>query len=128
MVRIITSLAAVALLATPLVSSAEAPAKEAGVEQVYLKNCKNCHGTDGKAQTKMGKKHEIDSFADAAWQARHTDAEIREAIANGVKDTKMKAYGKKLSAEQIDALVGYVRAFNPGAAAAPEKAAAPAPK
>lgn len=128
MVRIITSLAAVALLATPLFSSAEAPAKDAGVEKVYLKSCKNCHGVDGKADTKMGKKHEIDSFTDAAWQSRHTDDEIREAITNGVKDTKMKAYGKKLSAEQIDALVTYVRGFNPGGGAAPEKAAAPSPK
>lgn len=129
MVRIITSFAAVALLAMPLVSHAQAPAKDAGIEKVYLKSCKNCHGVDGKAQTKMGKKHEIDSFTDAAWQSRHSDDEIREAITNGVKDTKMKAYGTKLSAEQISALVQYVRAFGGGASAqAPEKAAAPAPK
>jgi len=115
MTRIVTSLLATVLLAAPL-GAAAAPA-DAEVEQVYLKNCKNCHGADGKAETKMGKKHDIDSFADPAWQARHSDEKIRDAIANGVKDTKMKAYGKKLSPEQIDALVRYVRAFGGGQAA-----------
>lgn len=115
MTRIATSLLATVLLAAPL-GAAAAPAT-ADVEQVYAKNCKNCHGADGKAETKMGKKHEIDSFADAAWQGRHSDEKIRDAIANGKEGTKMKAYGKKLSAEQIDALVQYVRKFSPTQAA-----------
>jgi len=113
MIRVIL---AAALLAAPLAASAaDAPAAAPTIDakQLYDKNCKNCHGADGKAQTKMGKKYEIDSFADADWQAKHSDEKIREVIANGKPKTKMKAYKSKLSAEQIDALVKYVRTFNP---------------
>ncbi len=110
MVRVIPSVIAAALLALPVAASAaDAPT----TEQLYNKHCKNCHGSDGKAETKMGKKHEIDSFADAEWQAKHSDDKIRDVIANGKPKTKMKAYKSKLSAEQIDALVKHVRSFNP---------------
>ncbi len=123
MVRRIPSILAAALLASPLAAGAADKAAASDVEQVYLKKCKNCHGADGKAETKMGKKHEIDSFADAAWQGRHADDEIRDAITNGVPDTKMKAYKGKLTPEQIDALVGYVRGFHPDKAEKPAPAA-----
>jgi mono/diheme cytochrome c family protein len=110
MIRVIPSIVAAALLALPLAASAaDAPT----TQQLYDKHCKNCHGSDGKAQTKMGKKHEIDSFADAEWQAKHSDEKIRDVIANGKPKTKMKAYKSKLTAEQIDALVKHVRTFNP---------------
>jgi mono/diheme cytochrome c family protein len=109
MIRVIPSLLAAALLAAPVAATAA----EVDVQQLYNKHCKNCHGADGKAETKMGKKHEIDSFADAEWQAKHSDEKIRDVIANGKPKTKMKAYKTKLSAEQIDALTKYVRTFNP---------------
>lgn len=98
-----------ALLAAPLAAGAE----EIDAEKLYLKHCKNCHGADGKAETKMGKKHDIDSFADAGWQQRHSDEKIRTAIASGKEGTKMKAYEKKLSPAEIDALVKFVRTFDP---------------
>lgn len=106
------------LLAIPAGASADA-----ATDKIYDKSCKNCHGADGKAQTKMGKKHEIDSFADAAWQAKHSDDELRDAITNGVPKTKMKAYKDKLTAEQITALVAKVRSFAPatGETRSPEK-------
>jgi len=87
------------------------------VEKVYGKLCKSCHGADGKAQTKMGKKHDIDDFTSASWQAKHDDAKIRGAILDGVPETKMKAYRKKITEAQADALVAYVRAFGKAAKA-----------
>ncbi|NTX09373.1 cytochrome c [Myxococcus sp. CA051A] len=80
------------------------------VADVWKAKCKSCHGDDGKAQTKMGKKESIVDMSQAAWQAAESDADIRQAIADGSpRNTKMKAFKDKLTAAQIDALVGYIR-------------------
>ena len=77
---------------------------------VWKAKCKSCHGEDGKAQTKMGQKESIDDFTSAAWQEHESDDEIREVIREGSsKNKKMKSYKDKLTAEQIDGLVRYIR-------------------
>lgn len=83
------------------------------VEEVYRAKCKSCHGDDGKGKTKHGIKHKAPDMSSAEWQKKHDDAEILDAITNGSKEpgSKMKAYKDKLSAEEIEALVGYVRKF-----------------
>ncbi len=93
-----------------------AGATDPAIKALFNKKCAMCHGEDGKAQTKMGQKHKIDSFVDAAWQAKESDEEIRKAISDGVPDTKMKAWKSKLSAAEIDGLAKYVRTFNPAPA------------
>jgi len=82
----------------------------------YKAKCSSCHGQDGKGQTKMGKKLNIKDLTAAAVQDALTDESIIKQITDGVKDEKtgkdrMPALGKKLSAEQIKALVPIVRAF-----------------
>ncbi|MCP3164895.1 c-type cytochrome [Myxococcus qinghaiensis] len=80
------------------------------VVDVWKAKCKSCHGDDGKAQTKMGQKESIVDMSQVAWQAAESDADIRQAIADGSpRNTKMKAFKDKLTAAQIDALVGYIR-------------------
>ena len=77
--------------------------------QLYAKQCAPCHGKDGRAKTIKGKLKHARNLTDAEWQERVSDERIFNSITNG-KD-KMPAYGKKLSQEQIEALVTYVRAF-----------------
>ena len=75
-------------------------------------NCAQCHGPDGKAGTKMGKMLNAKDLTDPKVQAGFTDAQATEAIKNGVKQggkTTMKAFGGKLSDDEIKALVAYVR-------------------
>lgn len=75
-------------------------------------NCVQCHGKDGKADTKMGKTLNAKDLTDPKVQAAFTDAKAAESIKNGVKEngkTTMKAFGDKLSADEIKALVAYVR-------------------
>ena len=51
-------------------------------------------------------------LTDPKVQASFTDAQAADAIKNGIKEdgkTKMKAFGDKLSADEIKALVAYVR-------------------
>ena len=78
---------------------------------LFDQKCKFCHGEDGKGQTKKGKLVKAADFTGPRWQKLTTDDEIRKAITNGVPKTKMKAFKDKLTPEQIEALVKYVRAF-----------------
>ncbi len=98
-----------ALLIAGAVSARAAEAKEN-----WEKNCKQCHGEDGKGKTKMGEKLGIKDYTDAKVQGGMKDEEMVKAIKEGVKDgekTKMKAFGEKLSDDEIKALVKYVRDF-----------------
>ena len=75
-------------------------------------NCVQCHGKEGKADTKMGKTLNAKDLTDPKVQAEFSDAKAAESIKNGVKEngkTTMKAFGDKLSDADIKALVAYVR-------------------
>ncbi|HVZ63358.1 MAG TPA: cytochrome c [Lacunisphaera sp.] len=77
-------------------------------------NCASCHGSDGKAQTKTGKKLKIKDYTDAAVQAAMKDEDMIAAITNGVKvdgKEKMKSFKDELSADEIKDLVAYIRKF-----------------
>ena len=78
----------------------------------WANNCTQCHGPDGKANTKMGKTLSAKDLTDPKVQAEFTDAKATQSIKEGVKQngkTTMKAFGGKLSDDEIKALVAYVR-------------------
>ena len=75
-------------------------------------NCVQCHGKDGKADTKMGKQLNAKDLTDAKVQAAFSDAKATASIKNGVKEngkTTMTAFGGKLTDDEVKALVAYVR-------------------
>ena len=77
-------------------------------------NCAACQGKDGKGQTMMGRKLAIKDLTDAKVQAALTDDQATKDIKEGITDngqTKMKAFGDKLSDDDIKALVAHVRTF-----------------
>jgi mono/diheme cytochrome c family protein len=85
------------------------------VVEVWTAKCKSCHGADGRAQTPMGKKEAIVDMSQPAWQKAQTDADIREFIAEGSpRNKRMKAFKDKLTPEQIDSLVAYIRTLKKG--------------
>jgi cytochrome c6 len=90
-------------------------ARGADISENWEKDCRKCHGPDGKGDTKMGKKYEVKDYTDAAVQAAMKDEDMVKAIKEGIKDKegkdRMKAYGETLTADQVKALVAYVRAF-----------------
>jgi cytochrome c6 len=84
--------------------------------KIWDTNCAACHGKDGKGSTMMGRKLDIKDLTDAKIQASFTDADATKAIKEGVTDKgteKMKAFGDKLSDDDIKALVAQARSFKP---------------
>jgi mono/diheme cytochrome c family protein len=78
----------------------------------WANNCAQCHGPDGRANTKMGKQLSAKDLTDPKVQAAFTDAKATQSIKEGVKQggkTTMKAFGGKLTDDEIKALVAYVR-------------------
>ncbi|HEX7517427.1 MAG TPA: c-type cytochrome [Chthoniobacterales bacterium] len=75
-------------------------------------NCAQCHGKDGHADTKIGKTLNAKDLTDPKVQAAFTDAKATQSIKEGVKEngkTTMKAFGGKLTDDEVKALVAYVR-------------------
>jgi len=88
--------------------------RAADAKELWDKNCKKCHGEDGKGQTAMGKKAGAKDYTDAKVQGELKDDAMTKAIKEGVKKDdvmKMKAFAETLSDEEVKALVAYVRAF-----------------
>ena len=98
-----------AVLIVPAVAARAADAKAA-----YDKDCAKCHGKEGKGDTKMGQKLGAKDYTDAKVQAELKDEAGVKAIKQGLKDKDGKVLMKPaedLSADDIKALVAYMRAF-----------------
>jgi mono/diheme cytochrome c family protein len=93
---------AVALVALPAPAAAEDAAK------IFARSCAPCHGKAGEPSAVFAKQG-VRSFTDAAWQKAATDAQIEKSIREGKKGTMMASFEKQYSAEEIKALVAYVR-------------------
>ncbi len=78
---------------------------------LFKQHCALCHGKDGKANTPVAKKFGAKNLS----LSKTEDAEITRQIREGKRDEKgkqlMPPFGEKLSAEDITALVGAVKAF-----------------
>jgi mono/diheme cytochrome c family protein len=85
--------------------STAAFAQDSGADIFRLK-CAMCHGVDGKAQTPTGKVFKAASFSDPA-VVKISDADRTVIVKNG--KGKMPVFGDKITADQIAAVLGYVR-------------------
>jgi mono/diheme cytochrome c family protein len=72
----------------------------------YKAKCAACHGADGKGDTSMGKMMKIRDLSSADVQSQ-SDADLNNIITNG--KGKMPKYDGKLTADQINGLVKYIR-------------------
>lgn len=61
--------------------------------------------------TKKGRELKAKDFTKQKFQQHTTDEEIVEAITNGLRKKKMPAFKNKLSPEEIQALLPFVRAI-----------------
>ena len=72
---------------------------------LYRAHCARCHGNDGRANTKEGRRTEADDLTDESVKAMGADKMAR-IIRNGKGEMPRN---KKLSAAQIAGLVRYVK-------------------
>jgi mono/diheme cytochrome c family protein len=72
----------------------------------FKTRCVMCHGTDGTANTPAGKVFKAASLKDPMVTTK-SDDELETVIKNG--KNKMPSFKDKLTAGQIDAVVGYIR-------------------
>jgi len=99
----IIALLTLSFAATALADSAEEIWKGKG-------KCIQCHGSDGRGKTKVGKKEKIPDLTSPRWKSKHSDAQIKDTITNGSEDNpKMKPFKDKLTPEEIDSMVTFVR-------------------
>ncbi len=102
----------IVIITVSLFAASAISARAADAKQNWDSHCAQCHGKDGHADTKIGKMLNAKDLTDSKVQAGFTDAQAADAIKNGIKEggkSKMKAFGDKLSADEITALVAYVR-------------------
>jgi len=81
----------------------------ARAERIYVSNCASCHMRSGRGE-EHHRKDGIPDFTDAAWLGAHADEELRAAVENGAGPV-MPAFGKRLSADEIGLVVGYLKGF-----------------
>jgi mono/diheme cytochrome c family protein len=100
------------VLTIALLIAAPLSLRAADAKTNWTNNCAQCHGASGRGDTKMGKMLNAADLTDSKKQASFTDAKAAAAIKDGIKQngkTAMKAFGGKLSDDEIKALVAYVR-------------------
>lgn len=82
-----------------------------GAKANWDSHCKKCHAEDGSGDTNIGKKLEVKDYTKAETLAEIGDEELFKMVKDGVDGTKMPGYAKKLSDEEITALVVYMRSM-----------------
>ncbi len=102
-------------LASLVMAFAAAMSYAASAAENWENSCASCHGADGKAQTKQGRKLKVRDYTAAAVQAELKDDEMLKAILGGVKGDngkdRMKGYSDELSEQDAKDLVAYIRKF-----------------
>ena len=83
------------------------PADDDGGD-LFKQKCSMCHGADGKGYSAL----KTPDFTDPKVQASLTDKEIVETIKNGKKGTAMPPFGDKLTKDQIQLLLKYLRSLD----------------
>ena len=97
------------LVLVTAVSIASAALGHAGsADQIFARSCAPCHGKEGRPSP-VFEKQGVKNFTDSAWQKGITDAQIEKTIHEGKKGTMMASFDKQLSAQEIKALVAYLR-------------------
>lgn len=84
------------------------PALAADGGALFKTKCAMCHGADGAGTTAMGKKLGVRPLGSAEVQ-KQSDSVLTGIVSKG--KAKMPAYGGKLSADEIKALVAHIRTF-----------------
>lgn len=82
-------------------------AQETG-EAIFKAKCAMCHGPDASGKTVMGEKLKVPDLHSEQVQ-KMSEAELKDVVTKG--KGKMPGYDGKLTKEQIDKVIAYIRAL-----------------
>ncbi|HFC08788.1 MAG TPA: c-type cytochrome [Chloroflexi bacterium] len=86
-------------------------------EQLFAQNCSFCHGPNGQG-TRRAPALNVKGYLEST-----SDLALQQIITNGVPGTAMPAWGTRLTEAEIQAIVGYIRSWEPTAPEVAEPAA-----
>jgi mono/diheme cytochrome c family protein len=78
---------------------------------LFARNCASCHGPRGAPMPSMVQSMGVADFSKPATLAAVPDSVLRATVTNG-KGKLMQGFGGRLTPEQIEALVRYVRTLS----------------
>lgn len=99
--------AASLLAASPLTSSSSAMVlydASSSPRTLYTQNCARCHGADGKANTRLGRKYKADDISGGVG----VNKTVR-IVTSG--KGHMPSFKRRLTADQISQIANYVRSL-----------------
>ncbi len=95
-------------------TNAQSASSDNPTVKLFRSQCSACHGIDGRGQTTAGKRLKVKDWTDGKTLPTLSDEQIRSIIREGRKDEdgkqQMQPY-KKLTDEQVTALIGHIRQF-----------------
>lgn len=94
----------------PPIASSDAEVIAAG-QKLFSVACSTCHGSDGQG-SRMAPALNTQNFL-----TQTNDQAIKAIISQGVPDTRMPAWGGRLSDAQLNTLVSFIRSWEPTAPA-----------
>ena len=103
--RQLARILAIAIFVGAALSAGFGQSSSSSAASTYKTNCASCHGPDGRG-TAVGKSLHAADFHSAQVK-QQSDTQLAGVIAEGRGN--MPAFGTRLSKDQIDALVKYVR-------------------
>lgn len=78
-------------------------------QQLFASNCARCHGPQGQGTPRAP------SLNVKGYLEQTTDAAIQQIITHGVPGTAMPVWGDRLADYEIQAIVGFIRSWEPAA-------------
>jgi cytochrome c553 len=102
------------ILLVAMMTAGALPAIAADGKALYEKNCKKCHGADGKGETRMGKQYGAKDYTSAKVQDALKDEDAIKAVKKGYTNKEGKEVMKPsedLSDSDIKAVIAYLRTF-----------------
>ena len=104
---LVAKVLAIAIFVGPALSAGFGQSANNSAASTYKTNCASCHGSDGRGSA-VGKSLHAADFHSAQVQ-QQSDDQLAGVIAEGRGN--MPAFGTRLTKDQINALVKYVRTF-----------------
>lgn len=78
-------------------------------QQLYLANCAQCHGAGARGDGPLAKQLDPPPADLIIHVPQHTDQQLLDWITNGIPTTAMPAFGGKLSPQDREAILNYLR-------------------